>query len=108
MLSHRAGIPVLDASPTFDEIAAWTPIVHAIEEQRPLWEPGTTHEYHGHIFGFAIGEVIRRITGLTPGAFFRTTLAEPLGLDAHLGLPATELLRGHADSRANSLVTALD
>ncbi|SDT80351.1 CubicO group peptidase, beta-lactamase class C family [Streptomyces sp. TLI_053] len=93
VLSHRAGIPVLDASPTFEEIAAWTPVVRAIEDQKPLWEPGTAHEYHGHVFGFAIGEVIRRITGLTPGAWFRATLAEPLGLDAHLGLPVTELPR---------------
>ncbi|MFF2955854.1 serine hydrolase domain-containing protein [Kitasatospora sp. NPDC057965] len=93
VLAHRAGIPALDAPLTFAEVAAWTPVVRAIEEQKPLWEPDTTHEYHGHVFGFAIGEVIRRITGLTPGQFFHRTFASPLGLDAWIGLPAAELPR---------------
>ncbi|MET8701376.1 serine hydrolase domain-containing protein [Kitasatospora sp. NPDC004723] len=93
VLAHRAGIPALDAPLTFAELAAWTPVIRAIENQKPLWEPDTTHEYHGHVFGFAIGEVIRRITGLTPGQFFHRTFSSPLGLDAWLGLPATELPR---------------
>lgn len=66
VLGHRAGIPALDAVLSFEEIAAWTPVVRAIEAQKPLWEPGATYEYHGHVLGFLIGEVIRRITGLTP------------------------------------------
>ncbi|WP_327675506.1 serine hydrolase domain-containing protein [Kitasatospora sp. NBC_00458] len=94
VLGHRAGIPVLDAVLSFDEIAAWTPVVRAIEEQEPLWEPGTAHEYHGHVFGFVVGEVIRRITGLAPSRFFREAVAEPFGgLDAWLGLPEAELPR---------------
>ncbi|WP_406196331.1 beta-lactamase family protein [Kitasatospora sp. NBC_01560] len=93
VLGHRAGLPVLDAVLGFEEIAAWTPVVRAIEEQRPLWEPGTTHEYHGHVFGFLLGEVIRRITGRTPGAYFREAIGGPLGLDAWIGLPSSELGR---------------
>lgn len=66
------------------------PVVRAIEEQRPLWEPGEAYEYHGHVFGFLVGEVVRRITGLTPGRFFREAIGEPLGLRAWIGLPAAE------------------
>ncbi|MFJ9696101.1 serine hydrolase domain-containing protein [Kitasatospora sp. NPDC101183] len=88
ILGHRAGIPALDAVLSFEEIAAWEPVIRAIEAQPPLWEPGSTYEYHGHVFGFAVGEVVRRITGLTPGAFLR---AELPGLPFHLGLPAEEL-----------------
>ncbi|MEU1423859.1 serine hydrolase domain-containing protein [Kitasatospora sp. NPDC005751] len=93
VLGHRAGLPALDAALSFEEIAAWAPVVRAIEEQQPLWEPGSTFEYHGHVFGFLLGEVVRRITGLTPGAFFRRTIGEPLGLSAWLGLPPSELGR---------------
>ncbi|GAA0360082.1 serine hydrolase domain-containing protein [Microbispora corallina] len=93
VLGHRAGLPVLDRTPGFEEIVAWTPVVRAIEEQEPLWEPGTAHEYHGHVFGFLIGEVIRRITGLTPGAYFRKAVADDLGLRTWIGLPEDEL--GH-------------
>ncbi|MFC7303853.1 serine hydrolase domain-containing protein [Streptomyces monticola] len=91
VLAHRAGIPALDATPDFREIAAWTPVVRAMEEQKPLWEPGTAYEYHGHVLGFLVGEVIRRITGLTPGAYFRRAVGDPLGLRAWIGLPAEEM-----------------
>ncbi|MEU0571983.1 serine hydrolase domain-containing protein [Nonomuraea sp. NPDC005983] len=91
VLGHRAGLPALDPVLSFEEIAAWTPVIHAIEEQEPLWEPGTAYEYHGHVFGFLIGEVIRRITGLTPGAYFRRAVGEPLRLRAWIGLPAEEM-----------------
>ncbi|MEU9117080.1 serine hydrolase domain-containing protein [Streptomyces sp. NPDC048483] len=90
-LGHRAGIPALDTVLGFEEIAAWTPVIHAIEEQQPLWKPDTAYEYHGHVFGFLIGEVIRRITGLTPGAYFREAVGDPLGLRAWIGLPEQEL-----------------
>lgn len=91
VLGHRAGIPVLDQTLSFDEIAAWTPVIAAIEEQKPLWEPGTSYEYHGHVFGFVAGELIRRLTGLLPGAYFRQAVGERLGLRAWIGLPAEEL-----------------
>ncbi|MFG2912597.1 serine hydrolase domain-containing protein [Kitasatospora sp. NPDC048298] len=93
ILGHRAGLPALDAVLSFEEVAAWDPVIRAVEAQQPLWEPGTTHEYHGHVFGFAVGEVIRRITGLTPGAFLRKEIAEPLGLPVWIGLPESELPR---------------
>ena len=35
-----------------------------------------------------VGEVIRRITGRFPGAFFAEEVAGPLGADFHMGLPA--------------------
>ncbi|MFD7905870.1 serine hydrolase domain-containing protein [Kitasatospora sp. NPDC059747] len=92
VLGHRAGVPALDAVLPFEDIAAWAPVVRAIEEQPPLWEPGTTYEYHGHVLGFAVGEVIRRITGLTPGAFLREEITGPLGgLPVWIGLPQEQL-----------------
>ncbi|WP_410789571.1 hypothetical protein [Kribbella sp. C-35] len=38
-----------------------------------------------------LGEVVRRITGQLPGAYFRTVIGDPLGLRAWIGLPAAEL-----------------
>ena len=93
VLGHRAGLPVLDRTLSFAEVTAWTPVIRAIEEQRPLWEPGTAYEYHAHVFGFLLGELIRRITGLTPGAWWRRVVAEPRGLRTWIGLPAAEIPR---------------
>ena len=58
--------------------------------QAPLWEPGTASGYHVVTFGFLIGEVVRRITGKSLGTVFREEIAEPLGADFHIGLPASE------------------
>lgn len=35
--------------------------------------------------GYLVGEVVRRITGRSLGAFFREEVAEPLGADFHIG-----------------------
>ena len=47
----------------------------------------SAHGYHAHTFGWLVGEVIRRITGRTPGTFFADKIATPLNLDAYIGLP---------------------
>ncbi len=91
LLAHRAGLPALDRDLTLGEVLAWQPVIEAIERQAPLWPPGTAYTYHSMTYGWLAGEVIRRITGSTPGELLRDTLAAPLGLRTWLGLPAAEL-----------------
>ncbi|MGW7487684.1 serine hydrolase domain-containing protein [Streptomyces sp. NPDC054786] len=93
VLAHTAGIPLVERKLTFEELTAWTPVIRALEEQKPLWEPGTAHEYHAHAFGFIIGEVIRRLTGRTPGASFRAAVGDALGLRTWIGMPQEEVPR---------------
>ncbi|HEX5615896.1 MAG TPA: serine hydrolase domain-containing protein [Acidimicrobiia bacterium] len=88
LLAHRAGLPVIEADLTLEQSLAWTPVVDALAAQRPVWEPGTRHGYHLRSFGWLVGEVIRRATGDTIGAFLRTAVADPLGLEMWIGLPA--------------------
>lgn len=40
--------------------------------------------------GYLLGEVVRRVSGVSLGTFFRNEVAEPLGVDFHIGLPASE------------------
>lgn len=87
LLSHQAGLPVVDGPLTFEQACAWDPVIRALEAQPPPWEPGTQHIYHANTFGFLIGEVVRRITGKTLGTFFAEEVARPLGLSAWIGLP---------------------
>ncbi|MEV0370157.1 serine hydrolase domain-containing protein [Streptomyces sp. NPDC050636] len=93
VLAHTAGIPLFERKLTFQELTQWDPVIHALEEQAPLYEPGTAYEYHAHVFGFITGEVIRRITGLTPGACFRKTIGDELGLSTWIGVPQEEVPR---------------
>jgi CubicO group peptidase (beta-lactamase class C family) len=87
VLSHRAGLAAVDGDFTVDDIVAWDPIVEALAGQAPMWEPDSAHGYHSRTYGWLVGEIIRRITGLSPGAYFAKEVAEPLGLDFYIGLP---------------------
>ncbi|WP_232660863.1 serine hydrolase domain-containing protein [Pseudonocardia sp. TRM90224] len=90
LLSHRAGLPVLDRPVPLADALAWDPMTEALAAQRPSWEPGTEHGYHALTYGWLVGEVVRRVTGSSLGTFFRKEIAEPLGLDFWIGLPASE------------------
>ncbi len=90
LLSHRAGLPVIDRPILLDALLAWDPMTAALAAQRPVWEPGTAHGYHGRTYGWLVGEVIRRVSGRSVGTFFADEIAGPAGLDFFIGLPAAE------------------
>jgi CubicO group peptidase (beta-lactamase class C family) len=90
LLSHRAGLPVIDKPLPLADLLAWDPMAAALAAQRPVWEPGTAHGYHGRTFGWLVGEVIRRVSGRSVGTFFAEEIAGPAGLDFYIGLPAAE------------------
>jgi CubicO group peptidase (beta-lactamase class C family) len=90
LLSHRAGLVALDQPVPLEKALAWKPMVDALAAQRPLWTPGTAHGYHGRTFGWLVGEVIRRVSGRTPGRYFAEEVAGPLGVDFFIGLPEVE------------------
>ncbi|NUP10693.1 MAG: beta-lactamase family protein [Polyangiaceae bacterium] len=87
LLSHQAGLPVIDTPLTTEQAYAWDPVIRALEVQKPLWEPGTEHVYHSFTFGYLVGELVRRISGKSLGAFFAEEIARPLQLNAWIGLP---------------------
>lgn len=93
LLSHQAGLPVVDRPIPLEQALAWKPVAAALADQAPSWEPGTAHGYHGLTYGWLIGEVIRRVSGRSLGTYFADEIAKPLGLDFSIGLPATETHR---------------
>jgi CubicO group peptidase (beta-lactamase class C family) len=88
LLSHRAGLPALRATLQPEAIFDWTTMTAALAAESPWWEPGTRHGYHAFTFGWLVGEVVRRVSSRSVGTYFREELAEPLGLDCHIGLDA--------------------
>ena len=87
VVSHQAGLPLVEGDFTLDECLAWDPMVQALAAQAPIWGPGTQHGYHMRTFGWLVGELVRRVTGRTIGAYLRDEVAAPLGLDFWIGLP---------------------
>jgi CubicO group peptidase (beta-lactamase class C family) len=90
LLSHQAGVPWVDAPMTLEQALAWDPLIHALEQQVPVWEPGTAHGYHAVTYGHLVGEVVRRIEGRSIGTVFADEIARPLALDFWIGLPERE------------------
>lgn len=93
LLTHQAGLPAVEGTFSLDDVVAWHPIADALAAQAPEWEPGTAHGYHMRSYGWLVGEVIRRVSGRTPGEFIAAELAAPLGLDLFVGLPEREEAR---------------
>jgi CubicO group peptidase (beta-lactamase class C family) len=87
LLSHQAGLPLVEGDFTLGEVLAWDPMVRALAAQEPIWPPGTAHGYHMRTFGWLVGELVRRIDGRTIGTFLREEIAAPLDLDFWIGLP---------------------
>ncbi len=93
LLTHQAGLPALHDPQPDDLIFDWQAMVATLAAERPWWEPGTAHGYHVNTFGFLVGEVLRRVSGRTPGDLLRRTVAGPLGADVHLGVPLVDQAR---------------
>ncbi|MFS8095972.1 beta-lactamase family protein [Lentzea alba] len=87
VLSHQAGLPALTDWLPAGAFYDWELVTSALAAQKPLWQPGTQHGYHGLTFGFLVGEIVRRVTGLSLGQFFEKEVSGPLGLDFWMGLP---------------------
>lgn len=90
LMAHTAGLPGWDEPMAPEDLADWERCTAALAAQAPWWEPGTASGYHAVTQGYLIGEVVRRITGTTIGAWFAEEVAGPLGADFHIGLPESE------------------
>lgn len=87
LLSHRAGLAaVRDLLPP-EALYDWDAMTCALAKETPWWTPGSAHGYHAVTFGWLVGEVVRRITGRSLGAYFRETIAGPLGAEFVIGVP---------------------
>jgi CubicO group peptidase (beta-lactamase class C family) len=85
-LDHTAAVPVLTTNQLwpgamFDREA----MIQALEDQEPLWEIGTKAAYHVHHQGFLLGEIMRRVTGMTVGPFLRQEITAKLQCEYWIG-----------------------
>ncbi|HZZ31546.1 MAG TPA: serine hydrolase domain-containing protein [Phenylobacterium sp.] len=90
LMAHSAGLSGWTETVTTEDLYDWDKVCALLAAQAPLWEPGTASGYHAITQGYLVGEVVRRITGKSLGTVFREEIAEPLGADFHIGLPASE------------------
>ena len=92
-MGHTAGLPGFGEPLTLDQYYDWDSVIHVLERQEPWYEPGTICAYHALTQGYLVGELIRRISGLSLGSFFRERVARRVEADFHIGLDPVEFDR---------------
>ncbi|WP_033328799.1 EstA family serine hydrolase [Streptomyces yerevanensis] len=90
LLSHRAGLAGLREPHSLEQLYDWELTTKRLAATEPWWEPGTVSGYHALTYGFLVGEVVRRVSGLLPGAFLEREVTGPLAIDFTVGLPEKE------------------
>ncbi|MEM4781813.1 MAG: serine hydrolase domain-containing protein, partial [Halalkalicoccus sp.] len=91
VLSHQAGLheTTLDSRP--EEWTDWEAAIAAMEDAETTFSPGETAAYHALSFGFLVGELVRRASGVRIDEHLDDRLFDPLGMDdTDLGIPAGE------------------
>ncbi|MFF0637658.1 serine hydrolase domain-containing protein [Nocardia sp. NPDC004151] len=110
LLSHQAGLPVLDRALTLADLIDPGRLSAKIAAQAPAWPVGERHGYHAVTLGWYESELIRHADpdGRTLGRYFAEEVAAPLGLDFHIGLPDSvdrdRVARLHAWSRYEAML----
>ncbi|MDX3191692.1 serine hydrolase [Streptomyces sp. MN03-5084-2B] len=95
-LSHRAGIPQMPDGVTPELMADWDWMTGRIAGHIPIHEPGTANAYHVLVWGWILGEVVRRTdpAGRAFDRFVTEEICAPLAItDFHLGVPDAEVSR---------------
>ena len=85
-------------------VMARDPVVDALAQQVPHYEPGSQHGYHATTYGWLVGEVVRRVAGRSVGTYFHDEIATPLGLDLlrRMGDYVGALVRDHTRQSASA------
>lgn len=86
VLTHRAGLAAIDVEP-IEEVLDWDRAVQALTAQAPQYDTNRFYVYHALSFGFLVGELVHRVSGVGFGEYVRERIAGPLGLDLWVGTP---------------------
>jgi CubicO group peptidase (beta-lactamase class C family) len=93
LLAHRAGLPAVRRRLPEGSMYDWSLMCRELAAQPPYWEPGSAHGYHVNTFGYLVGELLRRATGLDVGSALHRYLGGPLRADFFWGLPPQHHVR---------------
>ena len=93
MMSHQSGlVGITDPSFKPETWIDFDAVIRVLEEQEPLFEPGSQSGYHPVTFGFLAGEVARRADpkGRRLGRILAEDLARPAEADVHIGIDPSD------------------
>jgi CubicO group peptidase (beta-lactamase class C family) len=85
ILSHTSGVSGWEAPFSTEDMYDWDLSTRRLAAQAPWWEPGTASGYHAQNQGHLVGELVRRLTGMSLKSFVAEEIAGPLGADFQIG-----------------------
>lgn len=88
VLGHQAGLPYVEADLTVESLLDPEGIAALLAAQPPAWPGEWRVTYHALTYGWLCGELVRRVSGKTVGKLVRREIADPLGVEIWIGLPA--------------------
>ncbi|MFQ3236007.1 MAG: CubicO group peptidase (beta-lactamase class C family) [Paraglaciecola sp.] len=86
LLSHQGSLNAFQAPTSAEDLRNWDVCCNKLAAQAPFFTPGTTTCYHPVTFGFLVGEIVRRVTGVTIGQYLRVYICQPQNIDFYIGL----------------------
>lgn len=98
LLCHRAGMSAFHQHIANEQIFDWSAMSAATAAETPWWLPNTAQGYSPFMFGWTLGEIIKRVSEYASvNDYFQAKVAGPLGVNCHFGVP-DHLLDSIADT----------
>ncbi|HOY22365.1 MAG TPA: serine hydrolase domain-containing protein [Cellvibrio sp.] len=92
VLSHRSGLSAFHQHIADDQIFNWDAMTAAAANETPWWEPRTGQGYSPFMYGWILGELVRRVSGYASfNDYFQAQVAAPLGVTCYFGVPDSVL-----------------
>ncbi len=93
LFSHQAGLCGPSVPLSEKTLLDTDAVAEILAAEAPHWEIGSRSGYHALSIGPLADMLVKRVAGVSLGEFFRREIAQPCGIDFHLGLPDNEAVR---------------
>jgi CubicO group peptidase (beta-lactamase class C family) len=92
VLSHRSGLSAFHQHIADDHIFNWDAMTASVASETPWWPPRTGQGYAPFMYGWILGELVRRVSGYASfNDYFQAQVAAPLGVNCYFGVPDSAL-----------------
>lgn len=107
---HQAGVPAPNLNRQVLRWPFWQAVTRELAETPAVYPPGEKTAYHLVNYGFILGEVVRRVTGMSVDRYLDQNFIQPLGLKhTWMRIPANQIHLSprlySGDKEYNSAVT---
>ncbi|NIB42019.1 beta-lactamase family protein [Pseudomaricurvus alkylphenolicus] len=94
VLCHRSGVNAFRDRIDDKAIYHWPTVTELIAQEEPWWEPGSAQGYSPMLYGWLLGELVCRVSGVDSfDHYIQERIAGPLDLDWDFGLDDDEFHR---------------